>query len=480
MVAGGEAMTGDRGCRSRHGRTTLWTAVLGAVLLQASPSRGVILADPATFMVKRTWSAAMVNVPTNLAGIRFSSDGSTLYVVGAADIPSSAMYAVPVVRDPNTNEITDLAMASATPFFAADVSTPAGGLDSGPEAGPAGTLFYTYFNANDGNFIGQRRAGDIATEMQFDLEPQGVPLWLSGLAFSPFRIDAGTGFGMLQVSVYTGDPDTTPRDVYDVPLTPVGDGFFTPGTATRLLSLPEGTTANGLCYATGGPFAGSLMYASFDAGEVRYVDIDPTTGLAIDSVSGLPELGTVSPVDHLFASELSVGPVGLDVDPLTNDLFISTYEGDPLNSIIQVGGFFAVSSTTTTTTTTTIAGASTTSTTTLASGCLDEPSFASLGCRLDALLADVRAISDAGAVGTKLERKLVTAKARVESSESRLAAGHKKGAKGALGKAIRLVRGFRSMLGSKAARGISATVREMLGTEANGIQSDLLALKQSM
>jgi hypothetical protein len=451
--------------------------------MHAAPGRSITLADAVTFTEKGSWSAMTLGVPTDLAGIRFSSDGSVLYVVGKADLPASAMYVVPVIRDPNTNEITDLGMASPTPLFSANVSTPAGGLDSGPEEGPAGTLFYTYFNANNGNFIGERRAGDIATEMQFDLAPKGVPLWIAGLAFAPWRIDPGTGFGTLQVSAYNGDPDTTPRDVYEVPLSPVGDGFFTPGTATRFLSLPGGDTpgtVNGLCYVPAGPFTGSLMYTSFDAGEVRYLDIDPATGLPIDSVSGLPELGTDSPIDHLFASDLGVGPVGLDFDPLTNDLFISTFQGTPLNTITQVGGFGAATTTTTTTTTTIIAPSSTTTSTTLVSGCLDEQTFESTKCRLDALLASVQSIADPGPVGPKLERKLASAKTRLETAESRSAAGHRRGAKGSLGKAIRLIRRFRSLLGSRGAQGISPTVRGTLSTEANNVLTDVIGLKQGI
>ena len=464
----------------RPARATVASAFACVLLMQASPSLGIILADPVTFSQKGSWSAAMLGIPTNLAGIRFSSDGSTIYAVGNADVPASAMYAIPVIRDPGTQAITDLGMASSTPFFSANVSTVAGGLDSGPEEGPAGTLFYTYFNANNGNFIAERRAGDIGTEMQFDVAPLGVPLWLAGLAFSQVRIDAGTSFGRLHVSVYNGDPDTTPRDIYEIGLTPLGDGFFAPGSATRFLSLPEGLnpgTVNGLCYVPVAPFFGSLMYTSFDAGEVHYLDIDPATGLAIDSVSGLPTLGTSSPVDHLFASDLSVGPVGLDFDPLTTDLFISTYEGSPANSIIQIGGFSAAPSTTTTTT---LGGPSTTTTTTIPSSCLDEATFDAIGCRLDELAGQVAQLSGVDAVETKLAKKVAGAKARLDKGESNLAAGHRRGAKGALGKAKRLVRGFRKLLGSRSAQGIPASVRGTFSTEANGIETDLVALKRSV
>jgi hypothetical protein len=453
---------------------------IAACTFAARPTSAITLADSTTFTAKGTWDATALAIPLNLGGIRFSSDGTTLYAVGSADVPSSAMYAIPVVRDPSTHEIVDLAMAAATPVFTANVSTPAGGLDSGPEEGPAGTLFYTYFNANGGNFIGERRAGDLM-EMQFDLAPQGVPLWLSGLAFSPARIDAATGFGMLNVSVYDGDPDTTPRDVFELPLSAAGTGFFAPGTATRLLSLADGTV-NGICYVPGGSFAGSLMYASFDAGEIHYVDVDPASGLPIDKTSGQPLLGTVDPVDHLFASDLGIGPLGLDFDPLTNDLFVSTYEGTPANSIIQIGGF-PVATTTTSTTTTPGASSSTStssSTTTLPTTCGGTVTFDSMRCRIDAMLAEVQQLSGVDAVRDKIGRKLALAAMRLETGASRLAAGRKRPARGAVGKAVKLVRGVAALLQSRKAQAIPAPLRASLGTEANEIQQDLLALKHGI
>lgn len=458
----------------RRARTRLLTAVAALVLAHATASRAVTLADPVTFTIKGTWSAAPT-IPTSLAGIRFSPDGNTLYAVGSADVPASAMYAIPVVRDPSTHEITDLSIAAATPVFSANVSTLAGGLDSGPATGPAGTLFYTYFNANDGNFIGERRPSDIGTEMQFDVAPLGVPLWLGGLAFSIFRADPGTGFGRLNLSVYTGDPDTTPRDVYEIGLTPQGNGFFAPGSAARLLSLDAGTV-NGLCYVPVAPFFGSLMYTSFDAGEVRYIDIDPATGLAIDKTSGQPTLGTTAAVDHPFAADLSVGPVGIDFDPLTTDLFISTYEGAPANSIIQVGGFSVAPPTTTTTT---VLGASTT-TTTLPSSCASEATFDAVGCRIDELAADVRTLSGVDAVQKKLARKLTVAKARLQTAASRAAAGKKGGAKALIGKTNRLIHAFRTILATRKAQAIPTATRARFTTEASTIQSDLATLKQSI
>ena len=89
-----------------------------------------------------------------------------------------------------------------------------------------------------------------------------------------------------------------------------------------------------------------------------------------------PTLGTASPVDTRFASgfgsDTTSGPFGLEFDPINNDLFVSTWQGDSsvFNSIVQIQGFSHVTTTTTTTSmTTTIPTtlATTTSTTTTVS-----------------------------------------------------------------------------------------------------------------
>ena len=60
----------------------------------------------------------------------------------------------------------------------------------------------------------------------------GVPVSGGGITFSPFRCDANTQFGQLQVSVYDGDNDSNPntglRNIYDVMLSAGVDGLYTP------------------------------------------------------------------------------------------------------------------------------------------------------------------------------------------------------------------------------------------------------------
>jgi hypothetical protein len=231
------------------------------------------------------------------------------------------------------------------------------GLDAGWEVGPTGTLFYTYWIAN---WLGQRPGGVGGSETLLDLDTFGIPVSASGLTFSPHRIDPGTGFGTLQVT--TNDAQTTfLRDIYEIPLTPVGDGTFTPGPPVLFATPAPVGSLTGMQYAPPGPYAGDLLYADWELGEIRFLSIDPATGLAIDAGSGQPTLGTSNPEDGRIAYDFGQGPLGLDFDPVTGDLFVSTFEGLPFNSIVQMRGVASGPGTTTTT----IVSTTTTTTTTI-------------------------------------------------------------------------------------------------------------------
>lgn len=338
-------------CPARGRRLAALAAAAAFVTFVHLPvARAIVLDDPA-LTLGQTWSNEALNLPQNLGGLFFSDDGATLYVVGDANTSTSEVYAVPITRNPATGEIVQLGPNFAVTRVFTGTRT---GLDAGWDTGPGGTLFYTYWYAN---WLGQRPGGVTGTETLFDLAAAGVPDSASGLAFSPYRIDPGTGFGMMQVS--TNDAQATfLRDIYDVPLTPVGDGTFTPGTPTLFATPAPVGTLSGMRYGPPGPLEGKLLYADWELGEIRFLEIDTPTGLPIDADTGDPTLGTTNPRDGRIIHDLGQGPLGLDFDAVTGDLFISTWEGLPFNTIIQVHGAATPSSTTTTI-------ASTTTTTTL-------------------------------------------------------------------------------------------------------------------
>jgi len=288
---------------------------------------GVTFEDPDNFGEKRTWSGSSLNVPGNLGGMLFTDDGQTLYVVGNSEASNSALYAVPLTRDPVTKEVTDMGPAdNVTLVFSAPGRS---GLDAGWEIGPEGTLFYTYW---DDNYLGQRPGGVSGTETLYYMGDAGLPRSIAGLAFSPYIEDPNTNFGMMQVSVWGAN-----RTLYNVPLNPLGGGLFEPQAAEVFVNLPrQGTGA--IQYIPSGPLQGDMMYVNWDYGEVWILEIDEATGLPIDDTTGSPTLGTSDPRVQLFASGLGRGPWGLEFDPLTNDFFVSTWQGSPRNTIIQISG----------------------------------------------------------------------------------------------------------------------------------------------
>lgn len=335
----------------------LWLAVVVTLVVRAVAS-AVVLQDPDHFEVKQTWNGADLGLHGHLGGLVFSPGGDTLYVVANADLPTSAVYALPVTRVGGA--VTSL--GPATIVFSGSV--PGAGLDAGIEFGPGGTLFYAYFQVR---YLAQRPGGVTGAETTRDLSSPEVRGSVSGLTFAPARIDPGTGFGRLQISTGFG------RDILEVPLTDGGGGVFVPGTATRFVQLPLAGIA-GFQYVPAGTFAGNLLYVNFDEGQLRLLMIDHDTGLPIDRITGLPLLATDDPREGLFASDFGIGPLGLEMDAQTqDDLFVTTFAGNPADSIVQIGGFTATFTTTTTTleetttssTTTTVTTASTVPPTTL-------------------------------------------------------------------------------------------------------------------
>jgi hypothetical protein len=454
-----------------------------AICAAAAPALAVVtLDDPGNFQVKNTFSATSLGIPGPLAGLLFSADGNLLYVVGASETPTSALYGVPVTRDPLTGDVTGLGPAAAvTKVFDGTAATP--GLDAGFEIGPGGTLFYTYWSSNR---LGERPGGVTGAETQFNMGTVGVPSSVAGMTFSPHRTDPGTGFGMMQVSSWQG------ANLYEVPLTSAGAGIFTPGAVTLFVTLPQqGTGA--IQYVPSGPLAGNLMYVNYNFGEVRLLTIDAATGLPVDKTSGLPTLGTANPTDSRFASGLGVGPWGLEFDPRTNDFFVATFRGDPANSIVQIGGAgfpppsTTASTTTTITTTTTPTSStttptSTTTTTTLASGCgVRAATFASIICRLEALLATVDAASDLGTTKTALRNGVAAALSKTQAADDSVTAGRKKPASNALKKAARKLIDFDHRLRSlRSRKNIPADTRAALLGDAGPILDDLKTLRKQL
>jgi hypothetical protein len=299
-------------CRTRFGvdaafcfrRSTMRILVsFGAV--------AVLVAALAVPVSAQTWPVGLTSTlqftspavgPASLGGLTFDLPANQLLLVGGAAGSTAAAYAYTPIRDPATSRITGL--SAGTLFLS--MPNADGGL-----ALHAGTLFWaTYPNHQVGQY------NTVTTASSNTVLPAAFST-TGGLTIVPAGYpNAGT----LLVSSYSYG------DIYAIPLTPAANGLFTLGAATLYANMPQPGT-EGLEFVSTGPLAGRLLAANYNAGTIDAVTIDPSTGLPVG--------GPSTPVVTTVISSLS-GAEGLGIDPVTGDLFISSYN---LGTLFRVDGF---------------------------------------------------------------------------------------------------------------------------------------------
>lgn len=282
-------------------------AFLGLSLLLASfPARPLVLDLPG--FVEINQFALPSGVPAPLGDVLFSADGSTLFILGASEAPTSGVWKVPVTRDAAGNVVS---LGAATSVFTSD-SPP---LDTSLELRP-GTTDTFFFRGVDGQ-VGQRRPDGT-------IDAVAVPgaTFFGGAAFVPGSLP---GAGDLLVSNW----DT--GVIQSMSFTVEADGSFSIG-APAFYSNTQTGAAGDIHFVPAGPFGAfvdDLMFTDWDNGIIGIVDIDPATGA--------PAGGGASPTITQFAHDLGVGPWGLEFDPVSGNLFIANWNGSPSNSFIQIG-----------------------------------------------------------------------------------------------------------------------------------------------
>src|SRR6185503_19398212 len=101
---------------------------------------------------------------------------------------------------------------------------------------------------------------------------------------------------------------------------------------------------------------------SLEGNLIQRIDINPATGLPFGTAQ--------APQEFAFASAFATPPIGIEMDPITNDdLFVTTYDeaADAGNTILQIRGF-AATFTPTTSSSTSTSSSSSTSTSTSSTG----------------------------------------------------------------------------------------------------------------
>jgi hypothetical protein len=206
---------------------------------------------------------------------------------------------------------------------------------------------------------------------------------------------------------------------------------------------------------------------------------------AFDPMGG--SLGTLGP----FAADASVN------GETAEDRFLGAYDANGISAIrisntaggievdhLQYGAATLATGTSTTSTTSTTAAGATTTTTTLPLECANVPvgpTFASLNCRLAALITRVAAAPELGAPRqAKISDALAKAKLRKEGAEAKCLESKIQGVIGQLVKVgVRLV-GVKKRLGQPSARRqVPAELRAELTATLNAIQTDLRTLRRN-
>jgi hypothetical protein len=280
-------------------------------------------------------------------------------------------------------------------------------------------------------------------------------------------------------------------------VTPSAGSPYAPSGITDSVDADDGTVDNS---GTGG----HSFFSGNGAAGIRF-DFDDGVLGALPTAAGIvwtdgEGFYSFEAFDALGASLGTLGPfsaAGAVSGETDEDRFFGVYDAGGISAIfisntaggievdhLQYGAATLASTTTTSTTSTTTAGPTTT-TTTLPADCAGVPTgptFASLNCRLAALIARVDASPELGTPRqAKISASLAKAKLRKEGAEAKCAESKTPAVKGQLAKAAVRIVGVKKRLGQTSARrqvpeGLRAELTETL----NGLQTDVRALRKSV
>ena len=275
-------------------------------------------------------------------------------------------------------------------------------------------------------------------------------------------------------------------------VTPSTGSVIAPGSITDSVDADDGAT-------DGSGTGGHSFFSGNGSAGIRF-DFDAGALVALPTAAGI--VWTDGEGSYSFeafnAMGLSLGTLGpfpaagsVDGDT-SEDRFFGVYEAGGISAILisnTLGGIevdhlqYGAATLASTTTTTTVTGSSTT--TTLPAGCANVPSgptFASLNCRLAALIAQVAASPDLGAPRQeKISKSLSKAKLRKEGAETKCTESKVQGVKGQLAKAVLRIVGVKKTLGQPAARReVPAALRDELTATLDGLQGDLRTLRKNV
>lgn len=240
-------------------------------------------------------------VPTNYGGVMFDpADPNTLWIGGNANHVTSALYAVPLVRD---GEGHIVGFGPDAPRQICTTPGDFGGIDGGVDVHNGVILYVTYSD----NRLGQVKPGSDSPDRLIDLATLGIASSTGTLRIVP---PGFPGAGRLKIVSYTASW------WYDATMSMALDG--TVDVAVNPTPIDIGGGPEGIIYvAAGNPgfTAPSILVSRYVAGQVVAYEVDS---------NGDPIVGTM----RLVIEQLS-GAEGAVVDPLTGDFLFSTFGSFP-------------------------------------------------------------------------------------------------------------------------------------------------------
>ncbi|MCB9184338.1 MAG: T9SS type A sorting domain-containing protein [Flavobacteriales bacterium] len=277
-----------------------WVPLQGQTLTSEFVSAGYSLSD----------LGSITDLPTPYGGLTIRADEpNTLYIGGSANASNGAIYAVPLIRDGATDQITGFAGPAV--FHSTGPNN-----DGGLTFTPSGTLLFTQYTPFSMNSMGQILPDNsyVTTE----LTSLGVSPSVGSHAFVP---DGYPGAGGLIVASYNASI------AYRIPFTVEATGLHIFSAPTSSLNMNGTATGpEGIAYvplgSVGFPVP-SMVMSAYGMNKVVVFEV---------GADGLPNIAT--------ARDMVVDLVGAEgawIDPLTGDFLFSTFGGS--NRVIRVTGF---------------------------------------------------------------------------------------------------------------------------------------------
>jgi hypothetical protein len=253
----------------------------------------------------------VAGVPFPYGAMTFS-DPNTLLLVGCdedycgATVPSEAAYLMSVTRDTSGHIVGFNGTASV-------LASSLDHVEAGMAFGPGGVLFY-----NDlVGYMGEIKPGSTTTDKLVPLDSSvGFCGWNSGMQFAPN--------GQLKVLSY-GYPSNCSSLLYTVTLSPDGNGTYDATSATQNGTTTDIYNENFTYVPNGSPvFSGpSLVDTNWSQGVLNVYAID----------TNYNPVGSPQVFAHIS------GAFGSVIDPVTNDLLVSTWEYGSGGHIYRISGF---------------------------------------------------------------------------------------------------------------------------------------------